>query len=250
MNQLLKEIARAVAVQIETASDKSGLNSKYENGKYQTERYLESVIETKFAKLPALHGISLSKANVYWERFVEKKTKETAYDYYILYPFSVLDLQEITTAYEEHEKALNDKINGFRDDLEYVNDIDVLMENINEMKSMMSEIGEGDPKYNALQNNIYLYENVISNTYIDIVKNDKGYMLVQLKHNEKVMKTKSLPQVKSVNGCSRDFTKKHAGNQIEIVFNTFDCYEQDDNYVEVKFTFGKKRVVKKVLINL
>lgn len=249
MNELLRKIAAAVAVQTE-ASDKSSMVYREKDGKVEYEDSMESVIETKFAKLPALHGISLSKADVYWEQFVEKKTKETSYDYYVLYPFTEIDLREITEAYEEHEKALNDKINGFRDDLEYVNDIDVLMENINEMKSMMSEIGEGDPKYNALQNNIYLYENVISNIYIDIVKNDKGYMLVQLKHNEKVMKTKSLPQVKSVNGCSRDFTKKHAGNQIEIVFNTFDCYEQDDNYVEVRFTFGKKKIVKKVLINL
>ncbi|MBO5848641.1 MAG: hypothetical protein J6R17_05460 [Bacteroidales bacterium] len=249
MNELLRKIAAAVAVQTE-ASDKSSMRYSERDGKVEYEENMESVIETKFAKLPALHGISLSKADVYWERFVEKKTKETAYDYYILYPFSVLDLQEITTAYEEHEKALNDKINGFRDDLEYTNDIDELMANINEMKSMMAEIGEGDSKYNALQNNISLYENVISNIYIDVVENNKGYMLVQLKHNDNVMKTKSLPQVKSVNGCSRDFTKKHSGNQIEINFNTFDCYEQDDNYVEVKFTFGKKRVVKKVLINL
>ncbi len=249
MNELLRKIAASVAVQTE-ASDKSSMIYREKDGKVEYEDNIESVIETKFAKLPALHGISLSKADIYWEQFVEKKTKETAYDYYVLYPFTELDLQEITEAYEEHEKALNDKINGFRENLEYINDIDVLMENVNEMKSMMKEIGEGDPKYNTLNNNISLYENVMSNIYIDVVKNDNGYMLVQLKHNEKVMKTKSLPHVKSDNGCSRDFTKKHSGNQIEIFFNTFDCYEQDDNYVEVRFTFGKKKIVKKVLINL
>ncbi|MBR4156784.1 MAG: hypothetical protein IKU01_08850 [Bacteroidales bacterium] len=250
MNQLLKEIARAVAVQIETASDKSGLNSKYENGKYQTERYLESVIETKFAKLPALHGITLSKADIYWERFIEKKTKETSYDYYVLYPFTEIDLREITEAYEEQEKALNDKINGYRDNLEYINDVDVLMENINEMKSMIKEMGESDVKSNALKDIISLYENVINNMYIEVLDNNKDGMLIQLKHNDKVMKTKSLPQVKSDNGCTRDFSVKHNGNNVKITYNTFDCYEQDDNYVEIKFTFAKKRIVKKVLVNL
>ena len=69
-----------------------------------------------------------------------------------------------------------------------------------------------------------------------------------LKHDEKIMKTKSLPQMKGA--CARDFSRKHDGSKILITFNTFDCYEQDDNYVEVRFTFGKRKLMKKILINL
>ena len=249
MNELLKKIAASVAVQIE-ASDKSSMVYREKDGKVEYEDNIESVIETKFAKLPAINGISLSKADIYWERFMEKKTKETAYDYYVLYPFTELDLREITEAYEEQEKALNDKINGYRDNLEYINDVDVIMENINEMKSMIKELGENDVKSNALKDIISLYENVINNMYIEVLDNNKDGMLIQLKHNDKVMKTKSLPQVKSDNGCTRDFSVKHNENKVKISYNTFDCYEQDDNYVEIKFTFAKKRIIKKVLVNL
>ena len=249
MNELLRKIAAAVAVQTE-ASDKSTMVYREKDGKVEYEDNIESVIETKFAKLPALHGITLSKADIYWERFIEKKTKETSYDYYVLYPFTEIDLREITEAYEEQEKALNDKINGYRDNLKYINDVDVLMENINEMKSMIKEMGESDVKSNALKDIISLYENVINNMYIEVLDNNKDGMLIQLKHNDKVMKTKSLPQVKSDNGCTRDFSVKHNGNNVKITYNTFDCYEQDDNYVEIKFTFAKKRIVKKVLVNL
>ena len=117
------------------------------------------------------------------------------------------------------------------------------------MKSMLKEYGEDDvTKYNKLKNNISLYENTIGNIYIDVLENKSGKLVIQLKHDEKILKTKSLPQLKG--NCARDFTKKHNGNLIEIGFNTFDCYEQDDNYVEIKFNFGKKRIVNKVLINL
>ena len=68
--------------------------------------------------MPALQGISLSKAEIYWERYIHKKTKESFYDYYILYPFSEFELQELIDAYNAQEKAINDKIDNYRNILE------------------------------------------------------------------------------------------------------------------------------------
>ena len=48
----------------------------------------------------------------------------------------------------------------------------------------------------------------------------------------------------------RDFTKKHEGDKIIVSFNTYDCYEQDDNYVELRFSFGKAKLNSKININL
>ena len=247
MNLLLKEIASSVAIKVETSAE-TNTNYSYKDGQANYETELQSVIVTKVANMPAMQGISLSKADVYWERYYNKKTDESYYDYYILYPFSQKEINELIELYEAQEQALYDKINNYRDELDNIDDINVLMENINEMKSMIKELGEDDPKTNILKNNIALYENVISNIYIEVIENKNGRLVIQLKHDDKVMKTQSLPQTKG--DCARDFNKRHAGNQIEISFNTFDCYEQDDNYVEIKFTFGKKKLTEKVSINL
>jgi hypothetical protein len=62
------------------------------------------------------------------------------------------------------------------------------------------------------------------------------------------MKTKSLPTTKGI--CARDFNKKHECDKIIVSFNTYDCYEQDDNYVELRFSFGKAKLNSKININL
>lgn len=252
MASLMSQVASSIAVQVVGEIEKNIDWTVVELEGKTREQYLEQVKNNttlKIAKLPALQGFSITKAEIYWEKYQHKKTKEYCYDYYILYPFSSYELEELIAEYNAQEKAINDKIDYFRTSLEDIESVDVMLENINEMKSMIKEYGEEDAaKYNKLKNNISLYENLIANIYIDVLENANGKLIVQLKHDEKVLKTKSLPQLKG--NCARDFTKKHNGNIIEIGFNTFDCYEQDDNYVEIKFTFGKKRVVNKVLINL
>lgn len=251
MTSLMSQVASSIAVQVVGEIEQNIDWTVVElEGKTQ-EQYLEQVKNNttlRIVKMPALQGFSITKAEVYWEKYQNKKTKEYCYDYYMLYPFSSYELEELIAEYNAQEKAINDKIDNFRNILDEIENVDVMLENINEMKSMAKEYEDDAVKCNKLKNNISLYENLIANIYIDVLENENGKLLIQLKHDEKVLKTKSLPQLKG--NCARDFTKKHNGNLIEIGFNTFDCYEQDDNYVEIKFNFGKKRVVNKVLINL
>lgn len=255
MLSLLNNIASSISVVVmgETV-DKINWEVVELNGKTK-EEYIQNITTNttlKISKMPALQGISLSKAEIYWERYIHKKTKESFYDYYILYPFSEFELQELIDAYNAQEKAINDKIDNYRNILDEIDNIDVLIENISQMRSMKEEYKDDYVKYNKLETIISLYEKNIADIYINVIENSNddniGTIVIQLVHDEKVMNTKSLPQLKG--DCARDFTKKHSGDKIVLTFNTFDCYEQDDNYVEVRFNFGKKRLVKKINIKL
>ena len=90
MASLLENIASSVAVNVsgETVQDVDWTiagNSDAYNEK------IEKTMVTEIADMPALQGISISKAQIYWEKYHNKKTKETCYDYYMLYPFSSYD---------------------------------------------------------------------------------------------------------------------------------------------------------------
>ena len=251
MTRLLNQIASSVAVQVsgEIIEDIDWETVEL-NGKTQ-EQYIEQLkinTTTKIAKIPTLQGVSINKADIYWERFLNKKTKEECYDYYILYPFSSFELQELIDAFNAQEKAMNEKIESYRENLDDIDEINVLLESINEMKSLMKQVGEYDPvKSDKLKNYISLYEKVISEIFIEVLENGNGVLVLQLKHDEKVMKTTSLPQVRC--DCVKDIKKKHIGNHVKIIFDTFDCYfDQDDNYMTVTFNFGKKKVSKKLII--
>ncbi|MBQ8760573.1 MAG: hypothetical protein IJZ06_04025 [Bacteroidales bacterium] len=247
MTSLLDRIASSVAVVVASESTKE-TDWTVVNDKDSYVENIKASTTLKVAKMPALQGISLSKAEVYWERYMNKKTKESYYDYYILYPFSQFELQDLINTYNAQEKAYNDKIESYKNSLAEKNSVDQILTDINDMKTLMKEFDEADSKYGNIKNIISLYEKTISNIYIDVLENENGKLVIQLKYDEKVMETKSLPKLKSE--CARDFSKKHNGDKIELTFNTFDCYEQDDNYVEIRFDFGKKRIVEKVNIKL
>lgn len=250
-SDLLSQIASSVASTI-SADVTVRKDEKIQGNTNEYNESVEIVINTKVAKMPALQGISLDKANIYWERYIDKKTKETSYDYYMLYPFSTFELQQLIDAYNAQEKAINDKIDNYRETLESIDDIDVLVENISQMERMKKELVDDSDRCNRLNEIIRLYEKTVKNIYVEVVENynhnNTGTLVIQLKHDEKVMKTKSLPNLKGV--CARDFAKKHNDNKIVITFNTYDCYEQDDNYVEVRFSFGKAKLNNKICIKL
>lgn len=251
MTTLLNQIASAVAVQV-TGETKNIIDwTTVDLGGMTRDEYVQKVetnTSVKIAKMPALQGVSLSKAEIYWEKYTDKKTKETYYDYYILYPFSTFELQQLIDSYNAQEKALNDKIDDFRNQLDGIDDVSKLLTNIDDMKLLMKEIGEDDFKYARLSNVVKQYEQFVDNIDIHVVENKKDVLIIQLVNDDVVMKTSSLPKLRGE--CARDFSTKHIGNRVEITFNTFDCYEQDDNYVEVRFNIGKKRLVKKIRINL
>lgn len=255
MSSLLNSIASSISVHVTSETvDQIDWEVVELDGKTR-EEYIQT-IETnttlKIAKMPALQGISLSKAEVYWERYVHKKTKESYYDYYILYQFSGFDLQELIEAYNEQEKAINDKIDNYKNVLPEIDDIDVLLENVSHMKAMKEEYKDDYAKCSKLEATIAAYDKTIKDIYIEVVEiynnDNKGSMVIQLMHGEKIMNTKSLPQLRSE--CARDFNRRHSGCQVVVTFNTFDCYEQDDNYVEIRYSLGKKKIIHKVNISM
>ena len=101
MTSLLNNIASSVAVQITSKTDVNvDWSVSGENDVYNED--IKTTTTMEIADMPALQGISLSKAETYWEKYHNKKTDETYYDYYILYPFTYQDLENLI---EEYNKA-------------------------------------------------------------------------------------------------------------------------------------------------
>ena len=247
MTSLLNQIASSVAVEVtgETVSDVNWLT---DNDMDVFSQNIQSSTITRIAKMPALQGISITKAQVYWEYYVNKKTNESYYDYYILYPFSMLELEELIDAYNKHEKKINDKIDGIENQLNGIEEISVALKNIDEMKLMMQGMDNGDLKYYRLKNVLKQYNKFIDDIHVEVIENNKDLIVLQLRYDERCLKATSLPKV--TGDCARDFNVSNDGYNIDIQMNTFDCYAQDDNYVTARFNFGDRKLMKKILINL
>ena len=141
MTSLLNEIASSVAVQVEgETEEKIDWTTAELNGKTKDEymQVIKSNTTIKIAKMPALQGISITKADIYWEKYINKNTKETCYDYYMLYPFSTIELQELIDEFNKFISR-NEFYSGFNY-TEIDSELTKLDESILEKKSVLENI--------------------------------------------------------------------------------------------------------------
>jgi len=70
------------------------------------------VITTQSGKRDYLQGISAAKVDdFYWEKSSEKKTKEVKFQYFIKYPFTTFDLEELVADFRAKDEQLTAEMN-------------------------------------------------------------------------------------------------------------------------------------------
>ena len=249
---LLSEIASSVAVRItqETTNDVDWTVSE-EKGKVSHDQYVESVKSktvTKVAKMPAIQGISIAKAKIYWERYYNKKTKIEYYDYYMMYPFSNLDLIELTEAYNAQEKAIDDKIQSLENGLTDIQSVEDIDNAVYELNALIKQLDSDDNRMYDIQSIVSKYKKIYESIELEVLSNTKESIVFQLNYNGKQITTAQLPKVKS--NCADKIMPKNLGDRFEISFDCFNCYKQDNNYLEIQFRFGNKIFKQQVFFNI
>lgn len=242
--QLLAEIASSVAI---TVADEtvSTIDWTTEKDKDDYKEDIKRQTVTKVKGLPAFQGISLAKADVYWERFYNKKTGGEYYNYYISYPFTSFDLEDLIEAYNAQEKAINDKIQKYKDNLDEVSDVETIDRSIAELRTLNKSLDPQDARRNTIESVINMYNRIYDNVTVEVISKSKGIVVFQLMYGEKMMTTKQTPRVSS--NCANNINVKNKGDKVEVKYNCDYCYSQDDNYIEVKYKMGNKFVKKQII---
>lgn len=242
LNYLLNEMASSISV---TVSSEIVSNSKYtlEEKESDFEKQVSTYVKTKVSKIPALQGISLSKAMTYLERYYNRKTKEEYYDLYVMYPFNDFDRRELIDEFNKQEKAIDDKIDGFEDgisDIQSIEDIDV---SISQMRALLGEMEKDDFRRTRLESIINRYSKIYDDISFNEVMNESGRLVFQLKYGNTVLKTSKLPKVTSNCATVKDIVCKN--DKFIVNYDDKYCYDQDDNTLTVQFKFGSRYLRKK-----
>lgn len=169
MSSLLSDIASSVAVQV-TGEMINETDWTYVDNKNDFVQRIQNNVKTKIAKMPALQGVSISKADIYWERYYNRKTKKSYYNYYILYPMSRFELDQLISDYKSNEEMINQKINDFKNALPTINNIEKLESNIKDMNVMLKDMDPQEKQYTNLTNVIGSYRKMLDNIYIEVKK--------------------------------------------------------------------------------
>ena len=149
---------------------------------------------------------------------------------------------------EKHEKEIDDKIAGYEDGLDNIESVEQIDASITALGALSKEIGPDDARVDRINGIVNRYVSVYDNIVVDIVSNEPGRLTVRLVYNGNTITTTQKPRVSS--NCAAQFSQKNDGDDIVISYNSDYCYEQDDNYIEVRFRFGSKFVKEKAYFKL
>ena len=247
MDKVRAEIASSVATNIQRFVDSYSLK-EVDGDNVKTARSMSIETKSKIAKMPAIQGVSITKADTYQELYRNKKTGEEYYVLYVKYPFSSFDLVELVTAYEEHEKQIDKRIKGYEDGLGNIETVEQIGDAITALGALAKEVGNEDNRFYTIEGITNRYIAVYDNISIDVVDNDPGRLTIRLLYDGKTITTSQNPKIKS--NCAEQFNVKNMGEKIVVTYNKDYCYAQDDNYIEVRYRFGSRYVKEQVFFKL
>ena len=243
MQKVRAEIAASVATNVMRTVN-SYTQKVVDGNESQTNATMSIESTSKIAKMPAIQGVSITKADTYQELFRNKKTGEVYYNIYVKYPFSQFDLVELVTAYELHEKEIDERIKGFEDGLDNIESVEQIDASILALNALEGELGADDARTITIEGIVKRYNKIYDNIIVDVVNKSKNKVTVRLVYNGSTITTSQKPRTSS--NCATQFTVKSEGNNTVISFDSEYCYDQDDNYIEVRFKVGPKFAKEKI----
>ena len=239
-----KQIAQSIATRI--VSESSLTTSAYQSGSdFSKTQNLESSILSRTAKLPFIGEISLSKAaDYYWERRYYRSTGRYEYFYAVKYPFSEFEMKKLVMEYQEHDRGLNEKIADYQAGIDFVTSIEEISETLNSLRAFQDEFDVQDLRFNQVQSIANQYRQLYDQITIDWFQEKKGVAVVSLSLAGRSISTSQRPQIKS--NCASQISSSCEGNTLVIKYNDEYCYEDDQNWIEVRFRAGNKYISGKI----
>ena len=239
-----RQIAQSIATRIVAESNLQ--TSAFESGdSFSKSQSLETSVMSRTAKLPFIGEISLSKAaDYYWERRYYRSTGRYDYFYAVKYPFSDFEMRQLVTDYQHYDKELNERLAKFGTDLDFVSSIEEIGENINNLRVFLNEFDVQDPRYNQVQILSNRYRELYDQITIDWFQEKKGIVVANLTLGGRGISTSQRPVLRS--NCASQITSSFEGNALVIRYNDDNCYDEDENYIDLRLKAGNKYISERI----
>ncbi len=239
-----QQIAESIASRIVAETDFSRTDVEV-NDRYSYKQKMETSIKSRSAKLPFISEISLSKvSNFYWEKRYTKMTMTTEYFYAVQYPFSDFDMKKLVLEFNMHERELNEKLAAFESGMNAITSIEDIDKSINDLRAFSAEFLEEDPRFTQINSLSNQYRKLYDYISLNYVQEKKGVIAASLLLSDHQISTRQKPILKS--NCASKLASKYEGNTLIITYDDTPCYDEDENYVEVRYRTGNKYLTEKI----
>lgn len=197
-----------------------------------------NVITTQSGKRDYLQGVSASNVVAfYWEKLVDKKAKAQKYQYFVKYPFSQFDLDDLVQDFRMKDQLLTDEMNKALGLLDTYGTLEELIQ----CQSQLSKLEQIfiDERKSKCQVGIERCKALLASTYLADAGSELGKVRFSLKIGDKVVRTAKVPVINSP--CAKIEDRKLGVEVCEIAYRFDECYDEPGNNVKVTYTVGNNR---------
>lgn len=240
------QITTAVAdfISSTSVSKTTELTANKLNELYQS---FSNVITTQSGKRDYLQGVSASNVVAfYWEKLVDKQTKAVKYQYFVKYPFSQFDLDDLVQDFRMKDAALTEEMNKVLTLLDSYTTIEELIQ----CQSQLSKLEAIfiDERKSKCQVGIERCKALLASTYLADAGSELGKVRFSMKIGDKVVRCARIPVISSQ--CAKIQDRRLGIEVCEISYLFDECYDEPGNNVKVTYSFGNTRPEKMFYFNV
>lgn len=234
------QIVTSVADNITSSSELKNAEITSDNVAKSFQSYSD-VITSKSGKQDYLIGVSQANiAEIYWEKLLDKKTKETSYQYFIKYPFNSYDLLKLVTDFKEKDQQMTDELQKALDMLDNFKSI----EDIKESQSVLASLYQVfiDQRKTKAKVGLEKCSSLLESVLIQNEGSTLGAVRYGLYINQRRITAASKPVVSTE--CAIIEEKKLGGEICELAYRYDECYADAGNKIKVSYSFGNGKTDK------
>ena len=238
LENIKQQIAESVASRIVAETELSRTDIDV-NGRTAYNQQLKTSINSQTAKLPFMSEISLSKASqFYWEERYYKASKKTEIFYAVKYPFSEFDMKKLVLDFQRHDAALNEQLANYENNVIKISSIEDIDKAIVDLNAFLNEFLTADPRYQKVESIINNYRKQYDYISIDTYQASKGVIIASMTLNNSPITSQQKPVLRS--NCASKIKYDVVGNVFTIKYDDSGCYDEDENYIDIRFRTGNK----------
>ncbi|HPW66714.1 MAG TPA: hypothetical protein PLS84_06475 [Salinivirgaceae bacterium] len=239
-NALLKvkeNIVRSVAENVKVSSE---MTTKEDMGTNVNNFFqsFEQTTQTQTAEMDFIKGIGINKAEDYWWEKVQAGNNITFY-YYLLYPFSEMELRKLVMAFEKADRELTEQLEEILNRIENV----LVVEDMESDATTLTKLKDKfvDQRKAKAEVGIEQIKSRIKSINIVPVFNTLGSLEYELKIGQQVVTTNKKPRATSPTKCAIVNGIEPSRTGWILTYDAKNCYNDPNNLIKVEhsFKYGK-----------
>ena len=241
LNDIRQAIINGVSVNI-CSEEQSFTEQRMHNNEEDITSGYSSQVKTIAARMPFIANISLSDAELYWERRMDKKSKESHYIAHAKYPFTAVQRMELVVAFKKQDKAQYDKYLALKDHLSKFTSIEEIGRVITDLKPLENYFFDSRRKDEviALMRN---YQKMYQAIQIVPYENDLGRHVFYFLLEGRIVETAVAPVIKK-QYATNVVVRPIEGGCYEVTYDYDQCLDDDDNSIELIYRIGGGHALK------